>query len=154
MEGYCLGIVLLLGWFVSNRVQRRTVRQRDALLERLNEKAARMRRVESELDERFRMVSSRFSPHPTRHRIDLRNFILVDRSLMYTKRAVQTYYNLVTGEVAAIYGQESMLVVSKREIDRSDLERLLESKSGTGSAKKERLADPEEYVNLKFPISA
>lgn len=129
MDLLSLVLVLVVGILISRRISKRIKTQQDELLAHISEKTERLKRFESELVAETRHQEWESLGLHTKRCIGLENLVLLDRSVVYTKRSVETYYDENSGHVFAFSSNPIMLVSSKFEIEPQDLRSFLLSES-------------------------
>ena len=147
MDFVCLAIVLIIGIVVSRRIRHRTVAQHGQLLAGISAKTERLRQLESELQQKISQQQRESTVSHTRHPIDLEKLVLLDRSVVYMKRSVQTYYDVNSGNIFAFSSPATMLVSNKLEIEHQDLIRFFAAESSRAQKEPEE-AKIKDYRNV------
>lgn len=143
MEIIAIIIVLVVGWSVSRAIGKNFRNRYEKLLRDISLRTEQISHLESKVQAQIGEALSLI--HSRKHRsIGLEDLVILDRYVVYTKRPIATYYNTRSGEVLALSGSESTLIISKTEIESRDLQHLIASKS-----QRSRFQKPEEKKESK-----
>jgi len=124
MEIFAIIIIFLAGWIASKIISKHFEGRYQTSLHDIFILSEQASELESKIKAQIEEVISRVNV-PKYSFIDLDDLVLADRSIVYTKQPISTYYNKRSGKMLSIPELSSTLIVTKREIDFYDLETLL-----------------------------
>lgn len=147
MELVSILILIVIWWGTSYTIERRGRQARHEFVGALSDRLQETLRLQSQIEAGFKRMPD-LRARERRHRpIDMENLVLVDRSVVYTKKSIETYYEVKSGRVVALSGPESMLMISKAEISSRELQDLIASRTPRPLPDKSKSSRTEKNVS-------